>query len=165
MHANRRTDPNQHLTPGLKLTGGLHLNDRAHFNDRAHLNDRAHFTHGCSLRGRAAVVCTYTHRSYDATTTLQSKAVFRIDQQTQGGLAHVIRGPERTLVWIEGMTEAMEFDTDAYEHSNPELYPRFDPAEFDLDTLFADGTCRPDSAAEDAVFELPDDMTSAPATP
>lgn len=112
-----------------------------------------------------SVVCSYTHEGYDATTTLRSKDVFRIDQQTQGGLAHVIRGPEHTAVWIDGMTEAMEFDTDAYERATPGRYPRFDPSEFDLAALFADGTCQPVSAAEDAVFELPTDMTSAPAAP
>lgn len=112
-----------------------------------------------------AVVCSYTHEGYDATTTLRSMDVFRIDQQTQGGLAHVIRGPEHAVVWIDGMTEAMEFDTGAYEQATSDLYPNFDPSEFDVDALFTDGTCRPGPAAEDAVFELPTDMTSAPATP
>lgn len=112
-----------------------------------------------------SVVCTYTHEAYDATVTLRSKDVFRIDQQTQGGLAHVIRGPEHALVWIDGMVDAMEFETDAYEQETSGLYPNFDPSEFDIDALFTDGTCQPDSAADDTVFELPVDMTSAPATP
>jgi len=112
-----------------------------------------------------SVVCTYTHEAYDATTTLRSKDTFRLDQQTQGGPAHVIRGPEHAVVWIDGMTTAMEFDTDAYEQSTPGRYPTFDPSEFDVDTLFADGTCQPVPAVDEAVFELPADMTSTPTVP
>lgn len=112
-----------------------------------------------------SVVCIYTHEGYEATTTLRSMDAFRIDQQTQGGPAYVIRTPEHALVWIDGMTEAMEFDTGAYEQAESGLYPTFDPSEFDIDALFTDGTCTPDSAAEDGVFELPANMTSAPATP
>ncbi|WP_061961256.1 hypothetical protein [Demequina flava] len=112
-----------------------------------------------------AVVCTYTHKAYDATTTLRSKDVFRIEQQAQGGLAHVIRGPDRTLVWVAGMTEAMEFDTDAYEEAAPARYPGFEPADFDDEALFAEGTCQRDAPVDDSLFELPADLPSAAATP
>lgn len=50
-----------------------------------------------------SVVCTYTHEAYEATTTLRSMEMFRIDQQTQGGAAHVIRTSEETLTWIPDM--------------------------------------------------------------
>lgn len=112
-----------------------------------------------------SVVCTYTYEAYDATTTLRSKEMFRIDQHTQGGLAHVVRGPEDTLIWIDGMVEAMVFDTEAYEQDATGQYPTFEPRDFDDETLFADGTCQAQAAAEDALFELPSDMTAAPAQP
>lgn len=110
-----------------------------------------------------SVICKYTYEAYDATTTLQSKDNYRIDQQTQGGPAHVIRGPERTYVWVEGMTEAMEFDTHSYDGLPAGEYPSFDPAEFDTADLFADGTCEAVPAADDSLFKLPANMTSAPA--
>lgn len=109
------------------------------------------------------VVCTYTYEAYDATTTLQSKEVYRIDQSAQGGMSHVIRGPERTYVWVAGMSEAMEFSTADYEAVTTGEYPTFDPAEFDTDELFNDGTCRAGEAGEGA-FELPAGMTSTPST-
>lgn len=109
-----------------------------------------------------SVVCNYTYEAYDATTTLQSKDVFRIDQQTQGGPAHVIRGQERTYVWAEGMTEAMEFNTGAYDGLPAGKYPSFDPAEFDTTDLFADGTCDAVTPADESLFTLPTGMTSTP---
>lgn len=130
--------------------------------DGAHAADSPMDT---AFAARQSVVCTYTHEAYDATATLLSKDVFRIDQQTQGGQAHVIRRPGHTLVWMDGMVEAMEFDTSTYERDPSHAYPTFNPSDFDLDSLFTDGTCQHDSAAADAVFELPADMTSAPATP
>lgn len=112
-----------------------------------------------------SVVCTYTHEAYEATTTLRSMEVFRIDQQTQGGAAHVIRTSEETLTWIDGMTEAMLFDTEAYEQDTSGRYAMFDPSEFNNEALFTDGTCRAEPAVEDEIFELPADMSSAPAQP
>lgn len=118
---------------------------------------------GAAFSDGKSVICSYTHEAYDATTILQSKDVYRIDQQTQGGPAHVIRGPERTYVWAAGMTEAMEFDIDVYEGLPTGKYPSFDPAEFDTADLFNDGTCEAVPAADEALFTLPADMTSAPA--
>lgn len=112
-----------------------------------------------------SVVCTYTHEAYDATTTLRSMEVFRIDQQTQGGLAHVIRTAQETQTWIDGMTEAMLFDTEAYEQDASGRYAIFDPSEFNHEALFTDGTCHVEPAAGDEIFELPAGMSSAPAHP
>lgn len=112
-----------------------------------------------------SVVCTYTHEAYEATTTLRSMEVFRIDQHTQGGLAHVIRTSEETLTWIDGMTEAMVFDTEAYEQDASGRYPMFDPSDFNDQAFFADGTCQAGPATENDIFELPANMTSAPAQP
>lgn len=97
--------------------------------------------------------------------SLISAEVFRIDQQTQGGAAHVIRTSEETLTWIDGMTEAMLFDTEAYEQDTSGRYAMFDPSEFNNEALFTDGTCRAEPAVEDEIFELPADMSSAPAQP
>lgn len=109
-----------------------------------------------------SVVCTYTHEAYDATTTLKSREDFRIDQQTQGGPAHVVRGQERTYVWIDGMSEAMEFDTGTFEGLSAGTYPAFDPDEFDREDLFADGTCKAVGPADESLFTLPNGMTSTP---
>ena len=112
-----------------------------------------------------SVVCVYAHESYDSTATLRSMDVFRIDQQTQGGLAHVIREPDNSLVWIDGMTEAMRFKTAIYEQDASGQYPTFNPVEFDTEALFADGTCQVEAASEDQIFELPTDVESVPAQP
>ena len=116
-----------------------------------------------AFRDGQSVVCTYTYEAYDASTTLRSKDTYRIDQQTQGGPAHVVRGPQLTYVWIEGMAEAIEFDSDVYAGLAAGQYPMFDPVEFDTPDLFDDGTCQVVAAADESLFKLPADMASAPA--
>jgi hypothetical protein len=106
------------------------------------------------------VVCTYTSEAYDATTTLQSKSVYRIDQQTQGGPAHVISADSSTFVWIEGMTEALELETATYQADSDGQYPIFDSADFDTVALFDDGTCTAAPAGDESLFDLPDGLAS-----
>lgn len=112
-----------------------------------------------------SVECRYSYEGYDGTATLRSKVNFRIDQQMQGGMVHVIRDPNASLVWVEGMTGAMEFDTSAYESAEPGKYPNFSPAQFEAALLDDHTTCVEIPAAGDEFFTLPTGMTAAPATP
>lgn len=111
-----------------------------------------------------SVECTYTYEAYDAKTTMRSREIFRIDQQAQGGLVHVIRGEQSTLLWVDGMTHAEEFDTDVYENQAPGRYPTFDPADFDAATALDPDVCVEIPAVGDEMFTLPADMDSVPGT-
>lgn len=111
------------------------------------------------------VECRYTVEGYDATTTLKSKTLYRISQQTQGGLSHVIHDGRTTFLWIDGMTQAEKFDNDTYELlQEPAFYPTFDPELWDAAMADDPGTCDGIPAADDALFTLPEGMTTTPGT-
>lgn len=112
-----------------------------------------------------SVECHYTYKAYDATTTMRSMTNFRLDQRAQGGMVHVIRDEPSTLVWVEGMIVAEEWNTDEYDQQSPDLYPNFNPVDFDVPTVLDPDVCVEIPQASDELFTLPADMSSAPATP
>lgn len=108
------------------------------------------------------VECTYTHEGYDTKVTLRAMNDFRIDQDTQGGRAHVVRGPQTTWVWIDGMQEAYKYSTSRYEAiARDQMYPMFAPGDFFGDSAPED-TCTTKMSVDEGIFRLPGGL---PATP
>ncbi len=111
------------------------------------------------------VECRYTYEGYDGTATMKSRNLFHIVEDAQGGTVHVIRDEQTSLVWVDGMTQALEFDTDEYESQPPGSYPTFIPAEFEAAMEVDPTTCVEVPSADNQLFELPAGMTSTPGTP
>lgn len=112
-----------------------------------------------------SVECYFSYEAYEGTATLKSKDIFRVDQESQGGLFHIIRSDETTYLWFEGMTQAEEFDTSEFLDLRDPLLNAFDPAAFEAVLVDDPSTCVEIPAASDELFTLPDGMTSSPGRP
>lgn len=114
-----------------------------------------------------SVECHYTVETYfDATATLKSMDVFRVDQPVNGGPSHFIQNEDLTLFWVEGMEEAEKWDTAEFKAADFEpQYRNFDPAEFDAAMADDPDLCVAIPKADDAMFELPAGMGTYPGVP
>lgn len=114
-----------------------------------------------------SVECHYTVETFfEATATVKSMEVFRVDQMVNGGPAHLIQNEQFTLFWMEGLDEAEKFDTAEFKSSGFEpLYKNFIPAEFDAAMADDPDICIAVPKADDALFELPAGMTTTPGVP
>lgn len=113
-----------------------------------------------ALEGGDAVACTFMQNGHAGSAFITSDNNFRVDAESDEGMAHMIKQGDSAYMWVEGESEGFEFSGEAYNENFDENFDSFNPEEFEESaeaSNVADIDCERAQMDQDR-FELPDNV-------